>query len=181
MSVRHISIPANRGAIFDKNGKKLVWTKHRFELWCTLAAGQKFSRKHQAGLIKNFPDRNYAALSDWSVPLCLDLTANDMTKLEPLIRTGYPLKIRTIRQRRKISNSFVEKQAGDLRNGTGISGWEKEFDTVLRGKNGKCRVVVDGRQNWLPGSFELLEAPQHGKDITLPVDVEEEAKRETAG
>ena len=108
----------------------------------------------------------------------MDLTTEDIAKLEPLIRTGYPLRIRTIRQRRKISNSFVEKRAGDLRNGTGISGWEKEYDSILHGRNGECRVVVDGRQNWIPGSFELLEAPRHGKNVTLPIDVEEEKRKE---
>ena len=181
MSVRNISIPAHRGSIFDKTGRKLIWTRHRFELWCTLPAGKKFSGKHKAGLEKNFPERNFANLSDWSVPLCLDLTTEDIGKLEPLIRTGYPLKIRTVRQRRMINNSFVEKRAGDLRNGKGISGWEKEYDSVLAGRNGMCRVVVDGRQNWIPGSIELLEVPRHGKNVTLSIDAEEEKRKEAAG
>ena len=39
-------------------------------------------------------------------------------------------------------------------------------------------MVVDRRQNWLPGSFELIENPVHGKDIALTVDIEAEEEKE---
>ena len=177
MSVRNVVIPAHRGMILDKKGKKLVWTGHRFELWCTLNAGKKFSLRHKEGLKAAFPDRNFAELSDWSVPLCQDLRADELAKLASLIRTGYPLKIQTVRYRMKRRSTIVDRLAGDMRNGGGISGWELEYDKVLRGKNGRAKVVVDRRQNWLPGSFELVEKPVHGKDVTLTLDIETEEMR----
>lgn len=178
ISVRNITIPAHRGMILDKNGKKLVWTGHRFELWCTLRAGKAFSRRWKKALKETFPDRNFSELTDWSIPLCLELRSDEIAKLAPLIRTGCPLKIRTVRRRMKRRSDVVDRLAGDMRNGSGISGWELEYDHILKGKNGRAKVVVDRRQNWLPGSFELIENPVHGKDITLTVDIEAEEEKE---
>lgn len=178
MSVRNIVIPAHRGMILDKKGQKLVWTRHRFELWCTLSAGKNFSKRLKEGLKAAFPDRNFSEMSDWSIPLCLDLRADEVAKLASLIRTGYPLKITPVRQRMKRRSALVDRLAGDMRNGSGTSGWEQEYDEILRGKNGSAKVVVDRRQNWLPRSFELIEKPVHGKDVTLPIDIETEEMKE---
>ena len=178
MSVRNITIPAHRGMILDKNGKKLVWTGHRFELWCTLRAGRTFSPRWKKVLQETFPDRNFFALTDWSIPLCPDLRADEIAKLAPLIRSGCPLKVRTVRQRLKRRSKIVDRLAGDMRNGSGISGWELEYDRILKGKNGRAKVFVDRRQNWLPGSFELVEKTVHGKDVTLETDIEAEEKKE---
>lgn len=178
ISVRHVVIPAHRGMILDKNGKKLVWTGHRFELWCTLNAGKNFSDKRKESLKAAFPDRNFAECSDWSVPLCQDLRAEEISRLSSLIRTGYPLKIKTVRQRQKRRSSIVERLAGGVKNGCGISGWELEYDKILRGKNGRAKVIVDRRQNWLPGSFELEKLPVHGKDVVLTIDIEAEEMKE---
>ena len=178
MSVRNIIIPAHRGKILDRNGNKLVWTGHRFELWCTLSAGKQMPTRWKNILKETFPERNFAELSDWSIPLCLDLSSDEIAKLASVIRSGCPLKITPIRQRIKRRSSVVDRLAGDMRNGSGISGWELEYDKILRGKNGRAKVLVDRRQNWLPGSFELVEKPVHGKDVTLPTDIEAEEMKE---
>ena len=178
MSERVITIPAHRGVILDKNGKKLVWTGPRFELWCTLRAGRKFSRRWKKALKETFPERNFQELSDWSIPLCMDLRSDEIAKLAPLIRSGCPLKIRTVRQRMKRRSDVVDRLAGDMRNGSGTSGWELEYDHILKGKSGRAKVVIDRRQNWLPGSFELIEKPVHGKDVTLTLDIEAEEMKE---
>ena len=178
MSVRVITIPAHRGMILDKNGKKLVWTGHRFELWCTLSAGRKFARRWKKALKETFPDRNFSELEDWSIPLCQDLRSDEIAKLAPLIKRGCPLKIRTVRLRMKRRSAIVDYLAGDMRNGSGISGWELEYDLILKGKNGRAKVEIDRRQNWLPGSFELIDSPVHGKNVTLTLDIEAEEKKE---
>ena len=171
ISERVINIPARRGSIFDRNGVKLLWSERCFDLWCILPAN-KTSTTAQIGAINQaLPERKIEHISGKS-QIVSNLTAEETLALEPLIRRGYPLRIRSVVKRKKLDNAIVRKKAGYVRDGQGISGWEKEYNSILSGANGKGLVSVDRRQNWIPGSFKLITPPQHGKDVTLPVIAE---------
>ena len=171
MSVRNILIPARRGAILDKSGNRLVWSERRFDLWSTLPAGQFFSRQQMAELEKIFPGREFVEPESRDVPLAVGLNGNEFAALAPLIRAGFPLRVVPVMHRIKCSRPDVKTSAGCIQNGVGVSGWELKYDVILRGKDGRGQVIVDRRQNWLSGSFKLLEAPVHGKDAVIdPVE-----------
>jgi cell division protein FtsI/penicillin-binding protein 2 len=49
----------------------------------------------------------------------------------------------------------------------GISGWEKEFDHILRGTPGTFTVMLDRRGRWINSTFRIVTPPSGGKDIYL--------------
>ena len=177
MSERFIHIPARRGSISDRSGTKLLWSERCLELWSVLPQNKKFSAAQLEAIKKALPERIVEHCSG-KIKLVSGLTADETVALEPLIRRGYPLRIRSTVQRKTLDNPIVIKKAGVVRNGQGISGWEKEYDSILRGVDGKGQVFVDRRQNWIPGSFKLITSPRHGKDVTLPRTAEEYQQQE---
>ena len=177
LSERVVNIPARRGSILDRNGIKLIWSERFFDLWCTLPSNKKFTTIQLDVIKKALPERKIEP-GPGKFQIASGLTAVETLAVEPLIRRGYPLQIRTIVKRQKIDNAAVVRKAGYIRNGRGISGWEKEYDDILRGVNGKGQVSVDRRQNWIPGSFKLLTPPRHGKDVSLSLSAEDYLQQE---
>jgi len=54
--------------------------------------------------------------------------------------------------------------------GVGVAGLEKQFDSVLTGKDGKSVREVDKRGRSIPGAENMTDAPIPGDDVVLSVD-----------
>ena len=65
--------------------------------------------------------------------------------------------------------------ATQLKNGElyGVSGWEKSYDTLLRGTPGKYEVMLDRRRRWIDSSWKLVTPAVPGKDVKVPFRLEE--------
>lgn len=51
----------------------------------------------------------------------------------------------------------------------GESGFEAEYDDILRGTPGVFTVMVDRRGEWMPGTVRIENEPVPGKDVTVKV------------
>ena len=169
LSLKSVTIPARRGSILDQNNVPLAWSERHFELWSALPAGEHFSPRQQEKLREIFPHRVFSAVTGGSSVLCLRLTAREIAALEPLIRRGFPLKIRSKTRRLTVNSAELEKQLGSVRNGVGISGWEQRFDHLLQGRDGKGRVMLDRRRNWIHSTWRMTVSPVHGRNVVVPV------------
>ena len=82
------------------------------------------------------------------------------------------MTVSSLRIRRRLGTVMLLE--GEL---VGQSGLELEFDSLLRGKAGEFRVLLDRYRNWIPESWELLRNPVPGRDIKLNVAAEELERR----
>ena len=169
-------IPARRGCILDKNKVPLVWSERHFELWSTLPPGADLTEHQRRTLQKIFPGETLPILPGNAAPLRFRLTAKEIEQLEPLIRRGFPLKIRSKTTRVTVDSPKVRALAGIVRNGVGLSGWERRYDFRLRGQDGAYQVMLDRRRKWIDATWKMTKAPVPGEDVVLPVELERSEK-----
>lgn len=168
IALRYGKIPARRGELRDKNKLLLAWNERHFELWSTLASGESFSSYQQKVLARKFPERKFPASPDSRTALFFRLTPREVRDLEPLIKNGFPLRIKSKVIRISLKHPEAGTRIGEIRNGTGISGWEKDYNALLQGRDGRYCVLLDRRRNWIPSSWQMLEKPVHGQNVTVP-------------
>ena len=169
ISLKNVTIPAGRGSILDKNNVPLAWSERHFELLSALPSGEHFSSRQQERLREIFPHRVFSTVTGGSSVLCPRLTPREIDALEPLIRRGFPLKIRPKTRRLTVSSAELEKQLGSVRDGVGISGWERKYDHLLRGQDGRGRIMLDRRRNWIYSTWQTAVSPVRGRDVIVPV------------
>ena len=165
-------IAARRGCIMDKNKVPLVWNERHFELWTTLSPGADLTQNQRRTLQKIFPAETLPILPGNAAPLRFRLTAKEVEQIEPLIRRGFPLKIRSKTTRVTVDSPKIRTLAGIVKNGTGISGWELRYDFRLRGQDGEYQVMLDRRRKWIDATWHMTKAPVPGEDVVLPVELE---------
>ena len=168
ISLRHVTLPPRRGEIKDQNNVKLVWNERQFDLFL-LRTPEKFSQSRRNRLKTLLPGRSLRF--EKNQPVCQRLTAAEITQLEPLIKRGFPVRIRPTLLRQKLNHPSVLARAGKVTRNRGNSGWEAQYDKILSGTPGLARVTLDRRRNWMPGSWDLYKAPVHGKDVVLDLDI----------
>ena len=169
ISLKNVTIPAGRGSILDKNNVPLAWSERHFELLSALPAGEHFSSRQQERLREIFPRRVFSTVTGDSSVLCPRLTPREIDALEPLIRRGFPLKIRPRTRRLTVGPAELEKQLGGIKDGVGVSGWEKKYDHLLRGQDGRGRIMLDRRRNWIYSTWQTTVPPVRGRDVIVPV------------
>ena len=60
----------------------------------------------------------------------------------------------------------------EIRSGAmiGVSGLELKYDAALAGRPGRFSVLLDRWRRWIPASWQLLEPPRAGSDVTVDLD-----------
>lgn len=164
-------IAARRGCIMDKNKVPLVWSERHFELWTTLPPGADLTERQRQALQKIFPAETLPILPGNAAPLRFRLTAKEIELIEPLIRRGFPLKIRSKTTRVTVDSPKVRALAGVVKNGSGVSGWERQYDFRLRGRDGAYQVMLDRRRKWIDATWKMTRPPVSGEDVVLPVTI----------
>lgn len=173
MSKKTGKLPARRGELRDKNGIILAWNERHFELRSTLSSGEAFSPWQLDKLRSALPGRIIPAMPEADKPLCFQLTAKEIMALEPVVKSGFPVKIHSWSQRVTVNSPAARKVIGTVDSGTGVSGLEKQFDSFLRGTDGSYSVILDRRRNWIPSSFQVTSPPVHGRNVTLTVPLKQ--------
>lgn len=180
-------IPVLRGRILDRSGLPLAWTEAEKD--AVLEALPKNRHVREALLREigeTFPSN--PAENAKTVPRILirNLTPGQMEKWADLVRR-YPafvsVRTRILRKRVEylsVRNTVGECAVDDKGVQTGVSGLEKEHDTVLAGRPGRFRVMLDRNGRWMADSLRIEDAGEPGKDVTLKTSLRE-MTGETAG
>lgn len=176
LSLKNVTLPARRGSILDKNNVPLAWSERHFELWSALPSGEHFLPRQEERLREIFPDCIFSSATGGSSLLRLNLTAGEIAALEPLIRHGFPVRIRSKTRRLTVNSPELRRRIGSVRNGIGVSGWELEYDHLLQGKNGRGQVMLDRRRNWIRSTWKTAVSPVHGRNVVVPVTFRKSGK-----
>lgn len=171
-------VPACRGRILDKDGKPLAWTEKYFDLLLLGAKKMNIERENEilselGGLFPVEPRK----INEESILLKRNLSPEEIIMLEMLTSRFPELKIIPRDERRCIDYSRVRSLVGTVKieDGlmSGISGLEREYDSLLSGSDGVYVVMLDKGGNWVRGTWKILKKPRPGKDLLLQKSVEE--------
>ena len=178
----HGRIPAPRGRILDCNGVPLAWSERYFDLCWQGRRGELPEEGVLQQLQRIVPEAALpVAKSDEAELLCRGISPDRLRRLESLVKAGKGFRIVQRWERMTVSSLRIRRRPGTvmLLEGelVGQSGLELEFDSLLRGKAGEFRVLLDRYRNWIPESWELLRNPVPGRDIKLNVAAEELERR----
>ena len=165
-------LPAIRGRIYDRNGRLLAWSERCYDLIFKVDRYNASQHHAMIGDLKssfkdiflpeNFHTRNTV--------LKRNLTAAEVEAADRLSLTYRALDV-DLRWERRINAHHA--QVGQVRqiNGveTGISGWEKEYDSQLRGTPGTFSVMLDRHGNWVESTFRITRDAVDGQDVTVQI------------
>gem|GEM_PF-26800 len=191
-------VPAERGRIYDRNGRLLATNVVSYDIGARLMDIRKpdltfrileehFARS-AAEYRAMFPDSTTFVYLERRVPLEIGLTLQeykegirtfDSGEKKIRRRDAKPVKLLAgIRLEKKSSRSYpFNEAAGQVLGFTGkdqfgLSGVEKSFDELLSGRSGYREVLIDkyGRPMLSGGSMDV--EPEHGKDLALSIDID---------
>ena len=169
------TVPALRGRILDANGRPLAWSWRRFVLLydipanpAVLQADRLFFRQHPE--LDAEPQLDAAAPGQERIRLRTDLDPEELARLGDQVRDHPRLRIVSsfLRCRADGGGALtaalgVARQVGQRQ--VGISGWEREYEDQLRGRDGRYRVMIDAQGDWIPETWEELALPTPGSDV----------------
>ncbi len=165
-----------RARLLDAKRTPLAWSERYFDLvWQEAAAPSSRFLRHIAGKLHMAlePEK---AMNGKSWILRRDLTPEELLTVAAVLRQHPALAVRSRLERIAVNIPEVREKLGETRdiNGclTGISGWEKEYDAVLRGTSGKYEVMLDRRRRWIDSTWQLTTPAVPGKDVVLPYHLE---------
>lgn len=171
------TIPAIRGRILDKNGRPLAWSTRHFKLqWKAPVSSNRFYRELKI-------IRQTLQMSDKAFPNSLKKN-NAITLIEDLRPANFEAgtvlseKLQTVQinsyfKRHRVSDPRLHRRLGKVvsRNGTqvGVSGAELEHDSLLRGRPGVFKVLLNPRGEWLTHTWQKIRPLKAGYDVYLPL------------
>lgn len=169
-------IPAPRGRILSSDGFALFYSERRFQLryrGSRHLKGKMFDRFQEA-VCQAVPRADFSAAT-----LVYDLTPGEIGAVSPLMSRYPELSIASTLERKcALPSPELARRGGKVRRNrdrslSGVSGWEKEFDAELTGKNGSFEVRYDRYGNWIGGTLRITSQPIPGKDVVVPLKLSE--------
>lgn len=173
------TLPALRGRILDPDGLPLAWSERHFALQYTpgetpeAAADWAAANVHPV-LAGRLPPRPESWPPGQPLVVLSDLRPDEVLGLAAWLPQHPTLRL-VSRFERQYSGAGLDRreQLGRTRQfgqrEIGLSGWERHFEARLRGRDGRYRVMLDSRGGWIPGSWQQLQAPAPGQDVTVPL------------
>jgi len=191
---REGTVYARRGSILDTNGKTLVMSSTAY---IVSADPRKISDMSlftqticpildldEEQVSKKLSDKGKA-----SVTLKRQVsreTADDLRKLQTAGSESVQTQLKALLfdedvRRVYLNDAFLVQTLG-LTNvdGVGQSGLEMQYDTLLKGENGRTLRSVDARSKTIYDSQNLYVAPQDGNNLKLTIDADIQAVCEKA-
>ena len=165
-------LSAIRGRIFDKNNNLLAWSERCYDLQINeLPQDIKRQKIIAAQLNKLLRCKlDTAKLHNADMPLIIkyNLTAGELAGADELAEQYSEFEV-VLRWERRCTVHTPE--LGEVRQSNGmeygISGWEKEFDHILKGTPGTFRVMRDRYGKWVNSTFRIIKPPAAGGDVYL--------------
>jgi penicillin-binding protein 2 len=192
--LRYITDYPARGLIYDRNGELLVSNQAAYDLMVITKQSQPLDTAEFLELI-NLPKEefilrfNKAASYSSRKPSVLvsDMSAEEYGKLQELLYKypGYYTESKTLRKYplnsashllgyiSEVDNRIIEKnpyyKMGDH---VGMSGLEKQYEEIIRGRRGRRIVLVDvfnrSKGKFMDGEYDTLAVS--GKDLYISID-----------
>jgi cell division protein FtsI (penicillin-binding protein 3) len=178
----HIDLPAERGAVLDRDGRPLVLDARQFRAYVAIREMADPDRSISAigrvlGLSQKEESKLRASEGGWTaVPR--KVSAEDRGRLSDAVRRGLhfePLAARVYPE--GIARNLLGAIDAE---GHGRSGLELSLDAYLKGRPGKALTQRDGRGELYRLSATPVSPPVPGHDVVLTIDAELQAIAEDA-
>ncbi|MEA3292989.1 MAG: penicillin-binding transpeptidase domain-containing protein [Patescibacteria group bacterium] len=189
------SIEAERGVIYDKNMKQLVFNKPIFDLVCQKEELPKKEKQKNKIImeVSQIAQKNYDDLrkkiddSDFSsIPILKDINHEMLVFLETKIIAGklpgFQIKNNAVREYGQ--DTFFSHLIGYERKTGEKIGLESYYDETLKTKLGEIKIKRDASGNII--SKKVISLPESGKSLVLNIDsglekkISEEMKKSLA-
>lgn len=182
-SARQIELPAERGGIFDREGRALAVSDQVYRGY--LAPGEVRDQERAVtairrvlGLSATEAARLRESESGW-VALPRRLSPSERDRLEAAVRQGIHFERLATRRHPEggLATPLVGNVGGD---GAGRSGMELALDSVLSGEPGRALSRRDGRGRLFPLPDAKITDARPGHDVYLTLDGELQTIAENA-
>ena len=180
ISVRTGVLPACRGRLLDADGVLLAWSEREFCLQYKIAPSVEKVWEDLYALEQAYGGkaRQYYSLCSNGrgrfAYLKRSLSADEILDYQDFIKANPAFRITSHFSRHYVNQSLRSKLGETHSSGqrqVGISGFEKKYNRELKGQDGRYRVNLDKRGDWVEGSWEELSPPKSGYDVYLPFTV----------
>lgn len=176
MSLKTGHLAAIRGRIFDQHDRLLAWSERCYDLvFCfDPHTSHDTKRTMHKQLKQHFPELSVPA-DFWphSRVIKYNLTADELIAADQLSSHFPDLRVELRWERRW---SSPQSPPGEVRQinemEVGISGWEAQYDHLLRGQSGTFTVMLDRHGRWIDSTFRITRPPVRGNDLYLSEKLE---------
>lgn len=171
---KNIPIPAERGAILDRNGDKLAFSVKSYSVWATASEITKPSET--ANLIAETLDITPDPIIDklLNAQSSMVKVVSNITKSEEELLKSKGIRGISITEDTKRLypySSLASHIIGNVNtDGNGFTGLELYFDDILKGEPGVFHVTTDVYGRQLAYGEDELEAPKDGDLLRLTID-----------
>lgn len=177
------TIPALRGRILTVNGIPLAWSTRTIALrwhvpeppeealdeWRLINRLTKVDAHWDAAKALRFAGR--------TIIVCRDLSPAAFTSLEDARKDHPALELMAYFVRHRHPTLSVQQRLGNVVQAdgmeVGISGAEHDNDSLLRGRPGLYRVMLNPDGSWKTETWEQIRDMQPGYDVYLPIKIDE--------
>ena len=172
------TLSAIRGRIFDKNDHLLVWSERCYDLTIVqLPEDPKRLQRIQkelASAMQLQPDWEKLSRAELPAVIKFNLNAAELAASDKLAEKYSEFDV-ALRWERRVAAPTPELGEVQQVNGMehGISGWEKQFDHILRGTPGTFSVMLDRHGKWINSTFRIKTHPRGGNDVFLSEELPE--------
>ncbi|MCF7854313.1 MAG: hypothetical protein K9N51_05910 [Candidatus Pacebacteria bacterium] len=175
-------LPAIRGRILDVDGRPLAWSSRHFVCKWQIPQNTAVAQQQWHALTtlvhvlpKTWSLNNMLTRSGETILLHDDLNATQFAKIAPLTEKWNNLYVASRFQRHHYPLHAIRKRLGHVQivNGMeiGVSGYELAHDSLLRGRPGMFRVMLDPEGRWIPSTWEKIRDIKPGYDVYVPMRV----------
>ena len=178
IAVRQGTYYAGRGRILDKNDRVLAWSEKYFDLYLISSEeDQNIRNMALHKVMEILPDAAFHRVKDSDFLLKREIAPDKILELEPLLTKFPDLKILPRTERKVVDYAEVRNYIGRVEfkdgNQHGVSGIEKDYDSILAGTCGIYEVMLDRHKNWVQGTWLLKRKAISGNDVKLDVSLDE--------
>ena len=159
------TIEFKRGSIFDKNGIPLAISITGFDLFALSGLSEDEFLRIQNTL--NLRDIKYETFSKKTL-IKQSLTFDEMRKIRSLQIDRLELE-KTYKRHYPLGEQVAPLVGFSGRDGYGLEGLEKSYNSFLTGKPLKERILKDGARSTIQ-RLEILEFGEKSRDLTLTID-----------
>ncbi len=159
------TIEFKRGSIFDRNGIPLAISITGFDLFALSGLSEDEFLRIQNTL--NLRDIKYETFSKKTL-IKQSLTFDEMRKIRSLQIDRLELE-KTYKRHYPLGEQVAPLVGFSGRDGYGLEGLEKSYNSFLTGKPLKERILKDGARSTIQ-RLEILEFGEKSRDLTLTID-----------
>jgi cell division protein FtsI (penicillin-binding protein 3) len=174
-----IALPAERGSVFDRNGRDLAMSIERTTVYAdpTLVTDPVAEAAKLAPVLKVDQQKIQQALSAKGTAK----KPNHFAYLAHTVADGVATMVQAMKlpgigfmpeaARSYPAGSVASSVLGDVHSdGSGAAGIEAEYDSLLAGKSGSLSVEQDPLGHDIPNTQKTLVDAQRGTDVVLSID-----------